>query len=380
MSADYCKCPNCAGKLEYRADHRKFGCDSCQSFFSDEQIKKLFKGKNHSGSADSQDDGSERPAFTVPFEISREQALEIFRENAASKKFLPSGLVSSAPENIRGVYRPVWMADSEVSVKMNGTGKKVRAWICDVHQYTETREYASERKAEAMYSGVPAEYSGEQEVQISADGYDFSRMRKFADEDLEKYSSEYISVNRGEAFRNVRGRVTEDIRRVLKKSVSDYSDFSVTNENIDILRTDWYYTLLPVWVISWTQGSREHSFTVNGQTGEFTGRMPVSLKKLGLTAGAVLVLITFIYRAAELMTGFAGDATAAGYFFKSTGAGILLGVIAAAVSSLFILKDFREKKDEKPVSEICPGDNDIKFTMKTDRYVRQYTTKIKTEE
>ena len=32
-------CPNCDGTLKYRADHRKFGCDSCGSFFTEEQVK-----------------------------------------------------------------------------------------------------------------------------------------------------------------------------------------------------------------------------------------------------------------------------------------------------------------------------------------------------
>ena len=40
------KCPNCDGTLKYRADHRKFGCDSCGSFFTEEQVKKLFKGND----------------------------------------------------------------------------------------------------------------------------------------------------------------------------------------------------------------------------------------------------------------------------------------------------------------------------------------------
>ena len=37
------KCPNCNGPLEYRADIRKFGCEYCDSTFTNEEVRKMFK-------------------------------------------------------------------------------------------------------------------------------------------------------------------------------------------------------------------------------------------------------------------------------------------------------------------------------------------------
>ena len=125
------KCPNCDGTLKYRADHRKFGCDSCGSFFTEEQVKKLFKGKGRSAARPVMEDdefcqgelyrctvcGAEimaesdlkigwcfccggglqkqgnlpaayRPEGILPFEISREAAIEIFRDNLAGGRLL----------------------------------------------------------------------------------------------------------------------------------------------------------------------------------------------------------------------------------------------------------------------------------------------------
>ena len=428
MASEHCKCPNCDGVLEYRADHRKFGCESCLSFFSDEQVKTMFRGKSRSDSKEqkSSDGRAEEfcrgslfrcsecgaemitaygkklencafcggtpdreeslpeeylPECIIPFEITRDRAAEIFRESISPKKFAVSGLCSDdSLGRIRGIYVPVWMADCSVSINMNGTGKVVKSWVHDVHRYTETKEFAAERKADAEYTSVPSDFTGILGSDCSEflQNYDFGKLKRIEPSDLLTHPAEYCTVNKGEAFRCVREKVTVDVRNVLKNSVSDYAEFDVKNEEIDILGTKWCLGLLPVWLLTFRSGGKTYRFTVNGQNGEFTGAPPVSVKKLALFGAAAVLGVTLLYRLADTLAGFSGSPESSGYAFRGYGIGAIAGTAAAITAIALLLKRYRPVHRE--ISEVCNGEGETFFTAKYDRYVRQYTTKIKTEE
>ncbi len=428
MESGYSKCPNCEGRLEYRADHRMFGCESCQSFFSDEQIKKLFKGRKSSGSsAQSGRSGSDedfcrgslwkcpgcgarfmsgegknirscvychstpersgdlpyeyRPGRVIPFGITRDRAAEILTENIGGRKFTPSDLTSGGVlENFAPVYVPLWLADSEADIRMNGTGNMVRKWEHGGYNYTETKEFAVERKAGADFTDVPSVFTGEfaSEGCGYADDYDFSKMEPFKADVLLSYPAEYCDADKGAAFGTVRRKITAAVRNALQKSVSDYSDFSAVNEDIDILRTEWGYTLVPVWVLSYSLCGREFRFTVNGQTGKFRGNPPLSPKKITLFAVLTVLVITGLWKLAEMLFGFAGTPGSSGYLFRSLGAGFCLGAAVSAVSCFMIRKKYTAGTE--PGTDDYAGEEEIRFTARSDRYVRQFTTKVKNEE
>ncbi|MBR6923373.1 MAG: hypothetical protein IKH50_02415, partial [Oscillospiraceae bacterium] len=291
------KCPNCDGTLEYRADHRKFGCNSCGSFFTEEQVKKLFKGKNKSQTARPimEDDefcqgelykctvcGAEimaeadlkigwcfccggglqkqgnlpaayRPEGILPFEISRDAAVEIFKDNLAYGKLSPSAFSSDEVlSGLKGVYLPVWMADCNVGINVNGTGRTVKSWIYGDQLYTETRDYSVERNGEAEYFSVPSDAAGkmDRDLMAMAGNYDFTKLQRFDPSDIFRYPAEYCPVNKGEAFKCIQEKVKEDTRKTVGKSVSKYTDFIPENEDIDILGTYWNYSLVPLWLLT----------------------------------------------------------------------------------------------------------------------------------
>lgn len=428
MGSENSKCPNCSGILEYRADYRKFGCKSCQSFFTDEQIRIMFKGKNRPGVShqSSTDERTEEfcrgslyrctecgaeivtafgkktehcffcggtpekqnelpadyiPEGIVPFEITREKAAEIITENTASYRFRPSDLIprEGLADKLSGIYIPLWMADCSVSVRMNGTGKSVKRWTHGAYSYTETKEFAAERKGDAEYFSVPSDATGKLsgELKYFLGDYNFSRLRKFEPSDLLTHPAEYSSADTGEAFRYIRTKVTDSVRSALEKSVSGYSEFSVQNENIDILGAEWNCALVPVWFLTYNHCGRTVRFIVNGQNGKFVGKVPLSVKKLAVSGVLAAFGITAVYRLAELITGFAGPASESGYFFRSTGIGIAAGIAAAAVLCFIVSRKYKPSFEAE--TDTCAGDGETSFTTKLDRYVRQYTTKVKAE-
>ncbi len=423
------KCPNCDGFISYRADKRKFGCDSCGSFFSSEQVRQLFKKKNTALTSPQFEDGEEvndefcrgelfrctdcgaeimtepgtkaencfccggelesrgplpvsyRPECIIPFDITRENAVRIFTEKLSKWKFSPSVLNSGETiDGIKGIYVPVWMADCNVNIRMHGTGKVVRSWICDVNLYTETREYAVERKAEAAYFSVPSDAVGKMDPELmkQAGNYDLTRLQRFDPTDIYRYPAEHCSLDKGAAFDSVRRKIIADAKETLEKSVSSYTDFSAKSEHIDILGTDWNYALLPLWYLTCDCRGKTYRFAVNGQTGKFAGCPPVSAMKLTALGLAVLVLTTLIYALAAFVTGLAGDPASPIYLLRGYGIGFIAGLIAALIICFAISRRYRTVPDTEP--DDYKGDGETNFTSKLDRYVRQYTTKVKYED
>ena len=417
------KCPNCDGTLKYRADHRKFGCDSCGSFFTEEQVKKLFKGKGRSAARPVMEDdefcqgelyrctvcGAEimaeadlkigwcfccggglqkqgnlpaayRPEGILPFEISREAAIEIFRDNLAGGRLSPSVFSSDETlSGIKGVYLPVWMADCNVDINVKGTGKIVKSWIYGNELYTETRDYSIERIGEAEYFSVPSDAVGKMDPDLMAmaGNYDFTKLQRFDPSDIFRYAAEYCPVNKSEAFKCVQEKVKADTVKTVGKSVTKYTEFIPDNEDIDILGTYWNYSLVPLWLLTYTSGRKTYRFAVNGQTGKFAGESPVSPVKLlfwGLLAFVTVVLLALVL---SVVTGFAGSSGQSGFLFRSMGAGVLLGAVAAVAVCCAAVRSTRRTYESVP--DTYAGDAETNFTTKLDRYVRQYTTKVKSK-
>lgn len=343
------KCPNCNGPLEYRADIRKFGCEYCDSTFTNEEVRKMFKDNENTDLSQNidetaEDDGFQsgnlysctscgaeimtdaetaatfcvychnpvilkgrlsgdyRPSKVLPFELDREKALEIFKSEMEKKKFTPSDFMSEQTlEKMSGLYVPFWLADCRTTAAMSGTGKNIRTWTQGKYQYTETKEYAVERRASIVCRGVPADGASkiDDDLMDATEPFDYGRMQDFSMSYLSGFLADRYDVDKGEVFPRIRGKVEAASKSLLNESVSGYSSFSAENTNINISGTEWKYVLLPVWFMTYKYRGRMYEFAVNGQSGKLAGNPPLSVRKL-LVFGALLCIVIAV------LTGLGG--------------------------------------------------------------------------
>lgn len=333
------KCPNCNGPLEYRADMQKFGCEYCLSTFTDEDIKKMFRENESTDLTQNEEkpedeefvsgslyscsscgaeimtdaetaatfcvychnpvilkgrlSGDYRPSKVLPFELDREKALEIFKSEMGKKKFAPSDFLSTQTlEKMTGLYVPFWLADCQISGSLSGIGKHCRSWRQGDYRYTETKEYAVERRANIICRGVPADGASkiDDDLMDAAEPFDYSKMKDFSMSYLSGFLADRYDVNKGEVFPRIREKVEKASDELMRESVTGYSSFSVSSSNTNIMNTEWRYALLPVWFMTYKYNGKLYEYAVNGQSGKLVGNPPLSTKKL-LIFGAVLCLI-----------------------------------------------------------------------------------------
>lgn len=347
MQAFSYKCPNCTADLTFSADEQTFNCQYCLSSFTEAEMAEIAAKKaeqtaerpKEEAKTDEQfeketgvylcescsaeimaDDntaatfcyychnpvilkgrvsGEYRPSAVLPFQLSREKAVEAFRNFCKKRWFLPSDFTSSAQEEkIVGLYVPFWVTDCDVAAEMDAIGRKERSWVSGDTRYTEHYEYALVRKADVVLEGLPADGAShvDDTLMEALEPFDYSQTKPFAMQYLSGFIAEKYDVDTAGVFPRIQKRAVQASDQLLRSSMSGYNSVSVTRADIKVQKTDWKYMLLPVWFMTYKYQDKMYEFAVNGQSGKFVGTPPLSrTKHLLATAGIGL--------AAAILTG-----------------------------------------------------------------------------
>ncbi|MBO4732289.1 MAG: hypothetical protein J5597_05740 [Spirochaetaceae bacterium] len=340
------KCPNCGGSMVFMPDTQDFKCEYCASTFNEQELAKnaakeqnaayqaepgatadenvnFFSCPNcgaqivstgtemvancyycHSSMVQSNADSAEfNPDLIIPFKISREKAKETFLQWVKEKKFVPSDFVSKKQiENITGVYFPYWLGSFKTTADANYTAKNFRTWTSGSTEYTETTEYDLHRKGSISLKNITKKALKKADERVS------ESVQPFMYEDLIPYSKAYLlgfqAERRDVASDELKEEFEQDARRytddMLLSTTTKYASVTKRNGNTDITGCDMKYALLPCWVLTYKdKNGKIYPYTLNGQTGNACGELPVSKAKLVLHFLKVAVPVFLIISAVE---------------------------------------------------------------------------------
>lgn len=335
MSVVQYKCPNCGGSLEFNAAKQSFDCEFCLSSFNDEQLKAAFpENENHPLDKEDKEvntddftentslyscpncgaeimaedttaatfcyychgpviltgrlSGKYRPTKVIPFKYEKNAAVDGFQNWCKKRWFLPNDFKSlSQLEKISGVYMPFWLADCKVDANASAIGKKIRTWSSGDMRYTETKEYDIRRSAYLDFEGIPADGSSKADDRLmeAIEPFDYKQFEEFSMSYLSGYLAEKYDVDNIAVFPRIKQRTETASQQLLKNSMVGYDSVMVTYSNTDIIRTDWHYMLLPVWLLTYKFKDKNYFFSMNGQTGKMVGIPPLSVPKMLAFAG-----------------------------------------------------------------------------------------------
>lgn len=335
------KCPNCAAELRFHPKKQGFVCEYCDSFFTPDECKQAneqmkaqaeelapkqqeFAESNNlyvcpSCGAELVTDlntsatecyychnpvvlkgrlsGEYRPAKVIPFQITREEAHNIFKEWCKQRKFLPKAFVSESQLlHMAGVYVPFWVADCDVHGQMKAVCKQLRTWTSGNYRYTETKEFDVFRDASINFEGIPADGSSKIEDQLmeAIEPFDYSGTKDFEMSYLSGFLSDRYDVNKGQVFPRIRNRAVNGSDQLMRASMSGYDSVRVIQSDMQVLGTQWQYMLLPVWFMTFQYQGKMYEFAINGQTGKQAGTPPLAHGKLLAVCAGILTGITLL--------------------------------------------------------------------------------------
>ena len=344
------KCPSCNGALEFDSNTQKMKCPYCDCEFEvetlkalDEQLetdrnidwneenKETWSEEEASGmnvyecsscggevigdattSASScpycgnpvvmkeQFKGDLKPEFVIPFKLDKETAKKALKAHYNGKTLLPKDFKTENHINeIKGMYVPVWLFDTNVAADIKYRGTKIRRWSDSYYDYTETRYYAIIRNGDLRFENIPVDGSTKipDDYMESIEPFDFSQAVDFQTAYLAGYFADRYDVDEKTSIQRANERIRKSTINEFEKTVLGYTSVSVESCSLDLSENKAKYALYPVWMLNTKYQGQNYMFMMNGQTGKITGNLPIDNGKSWLiffiVFMIVLVLCTF---------------------------------------------------------------------------------------
>ncbi len=280
-------CKNCGAEIVMDVNSLSTTCPYC--------------GSNHVTEA-ADDAGTLSPGGVVPFQITQQQASELFRKWIGSKLFAPNAAKKSAQADaFQGVYLPYWTFDAQTETDYTG-----KYGIDRTEHYKDSDGKDQTRTVTDWYntSGHHSEFIDDELVCASKnhtesflksiEPFDTGSNVVYTPEYLSGYLAERYTVPLDEGWNSATKQIQSHLHSVILSEIrSDHNaDKSDINKmDVNFSKMTYKYLLLPLWMSSFTFNGKVFQFVVNGQTGKVGGKSPVSAIKVII---AILIAIAII--------------------------------------------------------------------------------------
>ncbi len=346
------KCPNCAGTIAFDAGAQKMKCPYCDTEFDPEALKDLDDqleeiapddlnwGKTPDGEwAAGETEGMRvyacqscggevigdatlgatscpycgnavvmkgkfagdlKPDIVIPFKTNKDDAKAAYLHHLEGKKLLPKVFKSQNHiDEIKGMYVPVWLFDSDVDADINYDATKVRTWEDQEFRYRETSYYKILRSGNMGFAAIPVDGSTKMpdELMESVEPFDVSTAVDFQTAYLAGYLADRYDVAAKDSEGRANERIKQSTEDAFRSTVNGYDSVNTTEESIRLKNGSYKYALYPVWILSTTWNDQKFTFIMNGQTGKMAGNLPMDKGKLGIYFCSITViaaLVTFL--------------------------------------------------------------------------------------
>ena len=389
-------CPNCGGTMQFDPQVGKMKCIFCDSVFSQEEAEAFFNqqaeeeavkesGDDWGDLADNmrayscntcgaeiicdentaatrcpycdnttvieaQFSGAVKPDFVIPFAFTKEQAMEKYKGYYQTRKLLPKDFLSSnRVQEIQGVYVPFWLYDGSVNIDAEFEAADKEETSTEIIR----KIYKADRRGTINFENVPADASKRMpdDIMDSVEPFKFADLKPFSMMYMPGFLAERFDVEGDDDLQRAEKRVVNTAKQKTKETVK-HNEVSEKRGDYKVNYTKKKYAMLPIWYLTTSWNGKQWNFAMNGQTGKFTGDLPVDYKKLGIiTALSAIIPAVILY-----------------LIMKS----LMVPLVAAIVIGLIVF--FTCQGSMKPVHQATQAteymDKDIKLVYTQDTYLR----------
>ena len=290
------RCSSCGSEMTADLDQRSYVCPFCDSTYVVEFSPA--------------DSNRQRPEFVIGFAVTREQALEKFRQWIRSNSwFRPGDLATkAAADKQKGVYLPFWsfsmLAQSTWSSTIGEYWYRTETYtvrdskgkmVTRTRQVQETEWWPLSGRHHRYYSGylVSGSRGLPQSEAYRIMPFNLPALKRYEPYFLAGWLCEEYSVEREDAKQ-------ASLQEFQRREQQNITAFLPGNTHRD-LHIDTQFSrissdlcLLPVYVLSYRYQNKLYRFLVNGQTGKVDGDKPLSSGRILAAVGIVALVIAII--------------------------------------------------------------------------------------
>jgi Zn finger protein HypA/HybF involved in hydrogenase expression len=286
-------------KRGWQADKVSVQCRSCRaiSVFNPERIGQRCE---FCGSSELVPYAQVKDAFSpeslLPFALSDSQARDRIREWYGRQWLAPNRLRSRAlTDTVRGLYLPYWTFDAKAHAE----------WTAESGRYYyETVNGKQERRVEWSPAAGQLDHFFDDELVAASVGVSASLLRgiePFPTASLIPYDPGYLAGWTVERYQIDLVNAAARSRQQMEARLRDLCGAQVPGDTYRNLIVQSVYRdqtfkhiLVPVWLLTYTYGSKTYQIAANGVTGRMSGQRPWSWIKITLLVIAILILLYLI--------------------------------------------------------------------------------------
>lgn len=142
--------------------------------------------------------GDLKPDYVIPFKLDKKAAKEGLSRHIKGKRLLPKIFKDQNHiDEIKGVYVPFWLFDTDAEAGIRYKATKVRSWSDSDYIYTETRHYSVIREGSLGFDNVPVDGSSKMEDALmeSIEPFNFSEAVDFQTAFLSGYLADRYDIS-----------------------------------------------------------------------------------------------------------------------------------------------------------------------------------------
>ena len=338
------KCPNCGAKIVFNPKIEKFKCKYCDGEFTLEELKlktgsaateeknkhehleedegNLFQYNcSDCGAVIVTDEntsatfcvycgntailknklsGKFHPSYIIPFKKDINDAKEAFKNISKGRIFVPDDFNNENNiEKIRGIYIPFWLYDVSFTGEIDAKGTSVTTWSSGRTHYTKTDTYDMHRKGIMEFDKVPVDGSSkfDNALMNSIEPFNYNELKEYNHAYLSGFLAEKYDIDKEGCYNDAKKRITKSGEDGLLRTFS-HGPVRAYNKNYNDIIINFYYVLLPVYMVNVKYNDEYYTFAMNGQTGKFVGNIPLDkgkvVKKSIITFFLVALIIELI--------------------------------------------------------------------------------------
>ena len=247
--------------------------------------------------------GALRPDLVIPFKLNKKAAIAALQNHYKGKVLLPKVFKDENHiKEVKGLYVPVWLFDTDVNAYVNYKATRIRAWSDSQYNYTETRHYSVTRGGNIGFANVPVDGSTKMDDTLmeSIEPFNINDAVDFQTAYLSGFLADKYDVDAETSITRANERIKKSTEESFAATVHSYSSVIPVNSSIHLQNGKAKYALYPVWILTTQWKGQTFTFAVNGQTGKTAGDLPMdkglfSKWFLGIAAAGTAVAFALSY-------------------------------------------------------------------------------------
>ncbi len=242
-------------------------------------------------------DGMLRPDYIIPFKLDKQAAKDALKKFYKGKPLLPKFFKEENNiDKITGIYVPFWLFDCDANGKMRFDATRISSWRSGNYQYTKVSHYLVTRSGEMAFEKIPVDASQKMDDSYmdSIEPFNYNEMVDFGTAYLSGYFADKYDVSDEECSPRAAKRVRTSLEEELRSTVIGYSGITIKSSNINTNNGDIKYALFPVYMLNTKYRDKTYTFAMNGQTGKFVGKLPISKGRFAAWAAGIAAAVALI--------------------------------------------------------------------------------------